>query len=338
MNRSKDMDRLTRELKEAARRSGAVLVGVASVDRFDPMPPYSDAAPPGHHPRDFVPDARAVISIAQPILDPVMDAPAALMDREVALVPPDAKQGYLEALYGIVGHRLHDFMLEFIGQVVGQHLLAHGYDAMIFPTTSIGQAVNGLSWLATFQGPNAAWADRYSPLRTSPGPISHRHAATRAGLGEFGYNNIVLTREFGPRQRFNTIVTNAELVPDPLITEPICLRDACRLCLAACYMEAIVMRDDPRAPDYRSVEAVDKDRIFIDTPAKTFPPLCDGRLENLPDAPVRGDCARICPVPRLRKNLPERLKALAAEWRADRGNQRRNPAEEIGAAEPGAGR
>jgi epoxyqueuosine reductase QueG len=47
------------------------------------------------------------------------------------------------------------------------------------------------------------------------GVISHRHAAIRAGLGVFGKNNLVLTKEFGPRQRFCTVLTDAELVPDP---------------------------------------------------------------------------------------------------------------------------
>ncbi|GAG15705.1 unnamed protein product, partial [marine sediment metagenome] len=58
-----DINRLTQSAKEVARRHGAALVGVASVDRFDPMAPLCDAVPKGHHPRDFVPEARSVISI-----------------------------------------------------------------------------------------------------------------------------------------------------------------------------------------------------------------------------------------------------------------------------------
>jgi epoxyqueuosine reductase QueG len=262
-----------------------------------------------------VPEARSVVSIAQPILNPVMDAPACLMDRELALVPPDAKQAYLEDLYGTVGHRVHDYMLEFIGQIVGQYLLEQGFDAMFFPTTSIGPWTNaaGMTWKEIWQGPNATWAERFSPLGTSPGPFSHRHAATRAGLGEFGYNNLVLTPEFGPRQRFNSIVTDAELVPDPLIARPICLRERCMLCLKVCHVDAIVMRDDPTRRDYRSVQKVDRECIFIDTPTKTYPPLCDARLERYPDAPVRGDCARVCPIPRPRKHLPRRLAAIVQQ-------------------------
>ena len=132
--------------------------------------------------------------------------------------------------------------------------MAEGYQSMIFPTSGIHPAnasvfigVSGqpLSEREIFEGPSERWAELYSPFKYSPGPFSHRHAATRAGLGEFGYNNVVLTPQFGPRQRFNSIITEADLVPDPLISEPICLRDNCLLCLKACYMKAILFRDDP---------------------------------------------------------------------------------------------
>jgi len=120
----------------------------------------------------------------------------------------------------------------------------------------------------------------------------------------------VLTREFGPRQRFNSIITDAPLIADPLIDAPICLRDQCRLCLKACIVQCITLRDDPDAIDYRSLSRVDKDSIFIDTPAKTDPTVCRRRRENRPDSPVRGDCIRVCPVPEPPKHLPERLQRI----------------------------
>ena len=61
---AEETDALTHEVRESAKRHGAALVGIASVDRFDPMAPSNDQAPPGHHPRDFLPDARGVVSIA----------------------------------------------------------------------------------------------------------------------------------------------------------------------------------------------------------------------------------------------------------------------------------
>ena len=305
-----DIDRLTQSVKEVARRHGAVLVGVASVDRFDPMPPLCDPAPKGHHPRDFVPEARSVISIAMPILNPVMDAPAILAEREMEMIPDYARYPYFEQLYNRVGHVVHDYMLEFTGQMVGQYLLSEGYQAMIFPTAGLHPGVEGMTDKEIWEGPSKEWAARHSPFRYTFGPFSHRHAATRAGLGEFGYNNLVLTRQFGPRQRFNSIITDAELVTDPLVTEPICLRDECQLCLKACIMDCITMRDDPSVTDYRSVEEVERTQIFIDTPAKTDPTLCRRRREGKPESPVRGDCLRICPIPAPPGHLTERLKRL----------------------------
>jgi epoxyqueuosine reductase QueG len=269
-----------------------------------------------------VPDAKSVISFAMPIMDPVIDAPAALLDEEVELVPPDVKQGYLERLYHVMGHRVHDYMLEFIGQIVGQHLLLEGFDSMIFPTPGIHPQVprgggtgseEGITERTIWNGPGGAWSKLFSPFGHSPGPFSHRHAATRAGLGEFGYNNLVLTPEFGSRQRFNSIITDAELVPDPLIDKPICRRDACQLCQKACSMGVITMRDDPRVRDYRSVDVVHRDVIFVDTPVKSDPRLCDMRRHRMLNPPVRGDCARVCPVAKTKKRLPRRLQTLIAD-------------------------
>jgi len=45
------------------------------------------------------------------------------------------------------------------------------------------------------------------------GVLSHKHAAVQAGLGEFGLNNLLLTPQFGPRQRFAQVLTDAKLIP-----------------------------------------------------------------------------------------------------------------------------
>ena len=314
MTRSRDVESLTQSIKRQALAQGAALVGVGSVDRWDPQPPYGDTPPRGHHPRDFLPDARAVISIAQPILNPVMNAPAVLADREMEMIPDHVKYPYLEALYNRVGHVVQDTMLELISQVMGQFLMRHGYQAMIFPTTGLHPRVEDLSDIEIWEGPARGPAKDFSPFRYTFGPFSHRHAATRAGLGEFGYNNVVLTREFGPRQRFNSIITDADLAPDPLISEPICLRDACQLCQQACIMSCITMRDDATAKDYRSVSEVDRTRVFVDTPAKTDPTLCRRRREGNPHSPIRGDCIRVCPVPRVPTHVPERLHGIIEAW------------------------
>jgi len=299
---------LTAAVKALASEKGAALVGVAPVERFDPMPPVWDAAPKGQHPRDFIPDARSVISFAMPILSPVLDAPAVLAETDLEMIPADARRYYFDVVYDRVGHFLHDHHLEVIGQMLGQFLVAQGFEAMIFPTTGVHPRI-GAKTKAEI------WAE--SPFGYSSGPFSHRHAATRAGLGEFGYNNVVLTREFGPRQRFNSVVTNAELEADPLVERPICLRDKCGLCLRACCVDCISLRTDDGVEDDRSLANDDTERIFIDTPSRSIPRRCMSRTEAVRDFPVRGDCLRICPVPRPPKRLPDRLERIRGRSAGD---------------------
>ena len=56
----------------------------------------------------------------------------------------------------------------------------------------------------------------------------HTYTAIAAGLGELGWNGLCLTPAFGARQRFNTIVTDAPLEPDPLYEGPaLCRPDEC---------------------------------------------------------------------------------------------------------------
>ena len=296
---------LTRAVKDVALKAGAALVGVASMDRFEPMPPYYDKIPEGMHPKDFLPTAKSVISFAQPIFNATMDAPALLHERHLEMYPDDARDHWLDSFYHKVAHADQDFFLLAIGHLIGQFLLNEGYDAMLFPTEGVH-----------FSLPDRSEDDlmRNSKFGYISGPISHRHCATRAGLGEFGYNNLVLTKKYGCRVRFNTVVTDAELDADPLITEPICLRDKCMLCMKACYMDAFVFRDASDQVDYRSVDKVNKDVIFIDTPVKTFPQRCRDRKGGGDTYPARGECVRVCPIPRRPKHLDKHLNSLYDDW------------------------
>ncbi len=83
-----------------------------------------------------------------------------------------------------------------------------------------------------------------TPLPSGPGsggtPFSHRHAAVAAGLAEFGWNNLAVTPDYGPRIRWVSVITRADLEPDPLYSGPrLCDRSQCRICIQACPMGAI---------------------------------------------------------------------------------------------------
>jgi hypothetical protein len=75
-------------------------------------------------------------------------------------------------------------------------------------------------------------------------------------------------------------------------------------------MECISLRTDEGRKDHRSLASDDRSRIFIDTPSRSFPPLCMSRTDSGGEFPVRGDCLRICPIPRRPERLPERLERI----------------------------
>lgn len=71
--------------------------------------------------------------------------------------------------------------------------------------------------------------------------ICHRTAAVAAGLGEFGWSKVFLSKRFGPLQRFGIVLTDADLPSDPLQINQIC--DNCKLCVKACPGKAIPLKE-----------------------------------------------------------------------------------------------
>ena len=69
-------------------------------------------------------------------------------------------------------------------------------------------------------------------------------AAAAAGLGEIGANGMLLTPEFGPRQRFSFLLTTAELPETPDQTGGKKLCDHCSKCAEACPMCALTPKGE----------------------------------------------------------------------------------------------
>lgn len=70
---------------------------------------------------------------------------------------------------------------------------------------------------------------------------SHRHIAYAAGLGTFGLNNMLLTKN-GCCGRFSTVVTNLDLEPDQPLQEEYCLfkkNGTCGACVKHCPTGAL---------------------------------------------------------------------------------------------------
>ncbi len=69
------------------------------------------------------------------------------------------------------------------------------------------------------------------------------YAAVACGLCEIGRSGVLLSKQFGSRQRFQMIITDAELEATPLLETKVC--DGCMKCADACPLGAI-SKDETR--------------------------------------------------------------------------------------------
>ena len=164
-----------------------------------------EGAPEGTHPGDFLPGCKSVISIG-----------VRLMDGVVQTIFRNFEDGnrMAQGIYGSFGYALlPNFQLLYAVYDIAQYI-ERTTGAMATPT-QVGPMNHGMS-------------------------ISQRHAAVAAGLGEFGWLSIVLTPQFGPRNRFGAILTTAELEPDPMYSGPrLCHPDKCNICTTVCPTGAL---------------------------------------------------------------------------------------------------
>ena len=276
---------LTKRLKEYVTQMshGAALVGVAAVERFE-------GAPQGHHPCDFIPDARSVVSVSLPIVSGLMNwnefmqASEIVRDVETYIDKAGKEQTWSprtvirkhverRCSYEVINNEL-----QALSMYGAMFLEKAGHRSVYLPTT-YGQT---LSWPGCYQ-----WDFPYPPQGFAP--FSHRHAAVAAGLGVFGLNNLLLTPQYGPRQRLVSIITSAALTGDPLITEPICLGEKCSLCLKKCPAQALgSVHEFTLAGQVRRVAAFEKDACRNYYKASAWGAQC-GR-----------ECMTACPVGRLK--------------------------------------
>jgi len=71
------------------------------------------------------------------------------------------------------------------------------------------------------------------------GDFSYRHAAVEAGLGEIGWNQLLITPQYGPRVWLMAVITDAPLVADPRLKKEVCKKEKCNLCVPACPQGAL---------------------------------------------------------------------------------------------------
>ncbi len=75
-------------------------------------------------------------------------------------------------------------------------------------------------------------------------PFSFKHAAELAGLGTIGRHTMLITPEFGPRQRLACLLTEAPLEPSPMSRKNDCVD--CDACIRACPSRALKVPEGER--------------------------------------------------------------------------------------------
>lgn len=209
------------EVKRVATASGADLVGIGDIERFD-------GAPAQYDPRHIFPEAKVIICLAFRI-----------------------PRGYLRGVeegthfyqYPALGYaNINEVYAPSVLREVSCFLEDHGYEGVALRNFGCTSPISDVT------GDPAEPADygrrvRYSrPVREGqPAPdvfLHFRIAAFICGLGEIGYSKLFLTPDYGPRQRFAFLLTDAPLRPDPVYEGP-ALCDRCMACVAECPVGAI---------------------------------------------------------------------------------------------------
>ena len=176
---------------------------------------FSDA-PEGRKPEDILPGCKSVIAIGVGLLDGIIQANFRAFE--------DGRRD-LKGLYGTYGYStLPNFALTYACYAIGRYIEKN--TGAIATPCSTGPMTNGAQ-------------------------MSLRHAAVAAGLGVIGWSGLLLTPNYGPRNRFGVILTTLEIEPDPMYDGPaICNPGSCGICNRACPTGAISKFGEE--PSYRS--------------------------------------------------------------------------------------
>ncbi|MCF6174461.1 MAG: hypothetical protein L3J71_01705 [Victivallaceae bacterium] len=198
----------------------ADLIGIANIERFE-------HAPLKMSPQGIMPTAKSVIVMA-------IHHPDANIELDGLTHPQDKDGPY--RIQGVMNERLDEMSFR-----MANFIEAKGYTAVPITSSNIWR----------YKG--------YKDLKENFAPdVSHMHMAVAAGLADFGINGLAITPEYGARNRFVTIITDAELSITPLL-EPGSVCDNCRLCVKQCMTNAL----DTEIDGWNIIEIEDKKYRYL---------------------------------------------------------------------------
>lgn len=196
------MNDLKKQIETAVAREGIDLIGFADKSRFDALAPEIN-------PFSIFPEGKTVILVGKRICRGALRG---------------VEEGSNFGDYNLFGKNwLED---EFLS------LACYG----------LVNAIEDLGWEAVpiFPNPSEIAPTGISVGDGRPAPNvfpDFDYAAVACGLCEISFNRLPFSREFGSRQRFHMIITDAEIEPSPILEGSVC--DRCGECAKACPLGAI---------------------------------------------------------------------------------------------------
>ena len=195
------------DIKEAAKQMGADIVGIGSIDRWSTAPIQMD-------PKQIMPNAKSIICLGFRVMR------GSLRGLE---------EGTYFSNYSSMGYGGITYMYMPLTVInLSKMIEDAGYEAVPMGHQSDWRAIDNVGFM------RENYSRPVAPGKAAPDVMVHlRIAGFLCGLGEIGYSKMLLTPEFGPRQRVGIIITDLELEPDPIM-EPGTLCNRCMACVREC--------------------------------------------------------------------------------------------------------
>ncbi|OED30135.1 hypothetical protein NL43_04320 [Methanosphaera sp. WGK6] len=147
----------------------------------------------------------------------------------------------------VIGHKMNEDIIETIPLTYNDDKLAKKYNDEYYNShkraSNIAKKINNYIQNEGYDGIILDVSGKSDEINLKQS-FSNKASAHIAGVGWLGKNNLLTTKEFGPRLTWVTILTNAPLGEYTGVEmESLC--DECTLCVNACPGNAIVDLPDP---------------------------------------------------------------------------------------------